>query len=64
MMSDDSSWDVMPVASPALAERKQRNLIGGSLAHDPVGLAEPLYDACQRRTPRREPPLNEREPTL
>jgi hypothetical protein len=47
-MSDDSSWDVMPVASPALAERKQRNLIGGSLAHDPVGLAEPLYQLRHR----------------
>lgn len=47
-MSDDSSWDVMPVASPALGDRKQRNLIGGSLAHDPVGLAEPLYQLRHR----------------
>ncbi|HEY6787827.1 MAG TPA: hypothetical protein VI365_10990 [Trebonia sp.] len=48
MMPGDPSWDVMPVASPALGERKQRHLIGGSLAHDPVGLAEPVYQLRHR----------------
>jgi hypothetical protein len=38
----------MPVADPALRERKRRRLIRGSLAHDPVGLAEPLYQLRHR----------------
>ena len=38
----------MPVANPALRDRKQRRLIRGSLADDPVGLAEPLYQLRHR----------------
>ena len=47
-MPSDPSWDIMPVASPALRDRKRRRLIRGSLAHDPVGLAEPLYQLRHR----------------
>jgi hypothetical protein len=45
-MPGDPSWDIMPVASPALRERKRRRLIRSSCAYDPVDLAEPL---CQLR---------------
>lgn len=38
----------MPVPNPALRDRKQRRLIRGSLAHDPAGLAEPLYQLRHR----------------
>jgi len=47
-MPGDPSWDIMPVANPALRDRKRRRLIGSSLAHDPVGLAEPLYQLHHR----------------
>ncbi len=47
-MPSDPSWEIMPVANPALRERKQRHLIRGSLAHDPVGLGEPLYQLLHR----------------
>jgi hypothetical protein len=47
-MPGDPSWDIMPVASPALRDRKRRRLIGASLARDPVGLAEPLYQLRHR----------------
>ena len=47
-MRSDPSWAVMPVANPALGERKRRRLIRGSLARDPVGLAEPLYQLRHR----------------
>jgi hypothetical protein len=47
-MPGDPSWDIMPVADPALRVRKRRRLIGSSLAHDPVGLAEPLYQLHHR----------------
>ncbi len=47
-MPGDPSWDIMPVANPALRVRKRRRLIGSSLAHDPVGLAEPLYQLHHR----------------
>lgn len=47
-MPSDPSWDIMPVANPALPERKRRRLIRSSLAHDPVGLAEPLYQLRHR----------------
>jgi hypothetical protein len=47
-MPGDPSWDIMPVANPAVRDRKRRRLIGGSLARDPVGLAEPLYQLRQR----------------
>jgi hypothetical protein len=47
-MPSDPSWDIMPVANPALRDRKQRRLIRSSLAHDPVGLAEPLYQLRDR----------------
>jgi hypothetical protein len=47
-MRSDPSWDIMPVASPALRDRKRRRLVRGSLAHDPVGLAEPLYQLRHR----------------
>jgi hypothetical protein len=38
----------MPVANPALPDRKRRRLIRGSLAHDPGGLTEPLYQLRHR----------------
>jgi hypothetical protein len=38
----------MPVANPALHERKRRRPIRSSCAHDPVGLAEPLYQLRRR----------------
>jgi hypothetical protein len=47
-MPSDPSWDIMPVANPALRDRKQRRLIRSSLAHDPVGLAEALYQLRHR----------------
>jgi hypothetical protein len=47
-MPGDPSWDIMPVADPALRDRKRRRLIGSGLAHDPVGLAEPLYQLRHR----------------
>ena len=47
-MPGDPSWEIMPVANPALGDRKQRRLIRSSLAHDPVGLAEPLYQLRHR----------------
>jgi hypothetical protein len=47
-MPGDASWDIMPVASPALRDRKRRRLIGASLVRDPVGLAEPLYQLHHR----------------
>jgi hypothetical protein len=47
-MPSNPSWDIMPVANPALRDRKRRRLIRGSLAHDPVGLAEPLYQLRHR----------------
>lgn len=47
-MPGDPSWDIMPVANPALRERKRRRLIRSSLADDPVGLAEPLYQLRHR----------------
>ncbi|HEY6311047.1 MAG TPA: hypothetical protein VIY52_09615 [Streptosporangiaceae bacterium] len=47
-MPSDPSRDIMPVASPALRERKRQRLIRSSLAHDPVGLAEPLYQLRHR----------------
>jgi hypothetical protein len=47
-MPSDPSWEIMPVANPALRDRKRRRLIRGSLAHDPVGLAEPLYQLRHR----------------
>ncbi len=48
MSPGDPSWDIMPVSSPALRERKRRHLIRRSLAHDPIGLAEPLYQLRHR----------------
>jgi hypothetical protein len=48
MMPSDPSWEIMPVTNPALRERKRRHLIRGSLAHDPVGLGEPLYQLRHR----------------
>jgi hypothetical protein len=47
-MPGDPSWDIMPVANPALRDRKRRRLIGRGLARDPVGLAEPLYQLRHR----------------
>ena len=47
-MPGDPSWDIMPVANPALGDRKRWRLIRDSLAHDPVGLAEPLYQLRHR----------------
>ena len=42
-MPGDPSWDIMPVANPALREGKRRRLIRSSCAYDPVGLAKPLH---------------------
>jgi hypothetical protein len=47
-MPSDPSWKIMPVTNPALRHRKQRRLIRGSLAHDPAGMAEPLYQLRHR----------------
>ena len=47
-MPGDPSWDIMPVANPALRERRRRRLIRSSCARDPVGLAEPLYQLRHR----------------
>ena len=47
-MAGDPSWDIMPVANPALRERRRRRLIRSGCAHDPVGLAEPLYQLRHR----------------
>jgi hypothetical protein len=47
-MPSDPSWDIMPVANPALRQRRQRRLIRSSCARDPVGLAEPLYQLRHR----------------
>jgi hypothetical protein len=47
-MPRDPSWDIMPVADPALRERRRRRLIRSSCAYDPVGLAEPLYQLRHR----------------
>ena len=47
-MPSDPSWDIMPVTNPALRERQRQRLIRGSLADDPVGLAEPLYQLRRR----------------
>jgi hypothetical protein len=47
-MPSDPSWDIMPVANPALRERKRRGLIRSGCAYDPVGLAEPLYQLRHR----------------
>ena len=47
-MPSDPSWEIMPVANPALRDRKRRRLTRSSLAHDPVGLDEPLYQLRHR----------------
>lgn len=47
-MPGDPSWDIMPVANPALRERRRRRLIRSGCARDPVGLAEPLYQLRHR----------------
>ena len=47
-MRGDPSWDIVPVANPELRDRKRRRLIRGCLAHDPVGLEEPLYQLRHR----------------
>lgn len=47
-MPGDPSWDIMPVADPALRSRKRRRLIRRGCAYDPVGLAEPLYQLRRR----------------
>jgi hypothetical protein len=47
-MPSDPSWDIMPVANPVLRDRKRRRLVRDSLADDPVGLAEPLYQLRHR----------------
>ncbi len=47
-MTADPSWDIMPVADPALRDRKRRRLLDRSLMCDPVGLAEPLYQLRDR----------------
>lgn len=47
-MPGDPSWDIVPVANPALRERKRRRLIRASRAYDPVGLNKPLYQVSHR----------------
>jgi hypothetical protein len=47
-MYADPSWDIMPVANPELPEGKRRRIVRDSLAKDPVGIAEPLYQVRQR----------------
>jgi hypothetical protein len=47
-MPGDPSWDIMPVANPALRERQQRRLIRDSCARDPVDLAKPIWQLRQR----------------
>src|SRR5690348_10294871 len=47
-MPSDPSWDIMPVANPALRAGKRRRLIRSSCAYDPVGLTEPLYQRRHR----------------
>lgn len=47
-MPRDPSWDIMPVADPALRERKRRRLIRRGCVSDPVGLPEPLYQLRHR----------------
>ncbi len=42
LMSNDSSWDIMPVASPELRASKRRRVIDRVLLKDPAGLDEPL----------------------
>jgi hypothetical protein len=46
LMSADSSWDIVPVANPALSDRKLRRLIRRSFGYDPIGVAQPR---CQLR---------------
>jgi hypothetical protein len=47
-MYSDPSWDIMPVANPDLPESKRRRVVRDSLAKDPVGAAEPMYQARHR----------------
>jgi hypothetical protein len=47
-MSEDQSWDVMPVPNPELREGKRRRLIRRLVAYDPVGLPEPQYQLDHR----------------
>jgi hypothetical protein len=47
-MPGDLPWEIMPVANPALRERKRRRLIRDSLAREPAGLAEPQYQLRHR----------------
>jgi len=45
---EDPSWDVVPVANPALPVRKRRKLVDRALLKDPVGLGEPEYQLRDR----------------
>lgn len=47
-MSSDPSWDIAPVANPELRESKRRRIVRDTLAKDPVGLAEPVYQLHRR----------------
>jgi hypothetical protein len=47
-MVADPSWDVMPVISPALPERKRKKLMDRAVLADPIGLAEPAYQLRDR----------------
>ncbi|HZR52098.1 MAG TPA: hypothetical protein VFB06_21625 [Streptosporangiaceae bacterium] len=47
-MPGDPSWDIMPVANPALRYRKRRRLVRRGCAYDPVGLTEPVYQLRHR----------------
>ena len=44
----DSSWDVVPVVIPDLAERKRNKLFDRAVRTDPIGIAEPLYQIRDR----------------
>ena len=41
-MAEDPSWDVMPMAHPALARRKRMRLVSRAVLRDPVGQSAPV----------------------
>src|SRR5271165_3813217 len=47
-MITDPSWDVMPVANPALPARRQKKLVERAVLKDPIGLGEPAHQSDDR----------------
>jgi hypothetical protein len=47
-MSNDQSWDILPVANPELRESKRWRVLDRVLLKDPVGLEEPLRQLHHR----------------